>query len=126
MNSTRQGSPPLPAPRRGGAWLVALDPTQGSEIQKTRPCVVVSTDALAKLPVRVVVPLTGWQAHHSQYLYKVHVPRDAGNNLDKDSGADPLQVRCVALERFRSRIGVIDRSQLADIASALALVIEAP
>lgn len=27
---------------RGDIWLVALDPTWGSEIQKTRPCVVVS------------------------------------------------------------------------------------
>ncbi|MGI8840874.1 MAG: type II toxin-antitoxin system PemK/MazF family toxin [Caulobacteraceae bacterium] len=28
--------------RRGDVWLVALDPTVGSEIRKTRPCVVVS------------------------------------------------------------------------------------
>jgi mRNA interferase MazF len=28
--------------RRGEVWLVALDPTLGSEIQKTRPCVVIS------------------------------------------------------------------------------------
>jgi mRNA interferase MazF len=27
---------------RGEVWLVALDPTLGSEIQKTRPCVVIS------------------------------------------------------------------------------------
>lgn len=28
--------------RRGDIWLVNLDPTMGSEIQKTRPCVVIS------------------------------------------------------------------------------------
>ncbi|MCC6931500.1 MAG: type II toxin-antitoxin system PemK/MazF family toxin [Gemmatimonadaceae bacterium] len=33
-------------PRRGDVLLVALDPTRGSEIQKTRPCVVVSPDEL--------------------------------------------------------------------------------
>ena len=32
----------VPAARRGEIWLAALDPTIGSEIQKTRPCVVVS------------------------------------------------------------------------------------
>ena len=32
----------VPAVRRGEIWLAALDPTIGSEIQKTRPCVVVS------------------------------------------------------------------------------------
>ncbi len=28
--------------KRGEVWLIALDPTQGSEIQKTRPCVIIS------------------------------------------------------------------------------------
>jgi mRNA interferase MazF len=32
----------VPAVRRGEIWLAALDPTIGSEIQKSRPCVVVS------------------------------------------------------------------------------------
>ena len=34
------------APRRFEVWLVNLDPTQGSEINKTRPCVVISPDEL--------------------------------------------------------------------------------
>ena len=34
------------APRRFEVWLVNLDPTQGSEISKTRPCVVISPDEL--------------------------------------------------------------------------------
>ena len=33
-------------PRRGDVYLVSLDPTRGSEIRKTRPCVVVSPDEL--------------------------------------------------------------------------------
>lgn len=45
-------------PRRGEVWWIALDPTVGSEIRKTRPCLVVGTDALSRLPVRIVVPLT--------------------------------------------------------------------
>jgi len=126
MTATRQTSPPLPSPRRGEIWWVGLDPTEGSEIQKTRPCVIVSTDALGKLPVRVVVPLTTWQSRHAHRLYMVHVPRDTKNNLKNDSTADPLQVRCVSLERFRSKLGVLDRSQLMDIVSALALVVEVP
>ena len=126
MTPTRQASPPLPSPRRGEIWWVGLDPTEGSEIQKTRPCVVVSADALAKLPVRVVVPLTTWQAHHARRLYTVPIPRDTKNNLQNDSTADPVQVRCVSVGRFRSKIGVLDRSQLEDVVSALALVVEVP
>ena len=33
-------------PRRGDVYLVSLDPTRGSEIRKTRPCVVVSPNEL--------------------------------------------------------------------------------
>jgi mRNA interferase MazF len=45
--------------RRGEVWWVDLDPTRGSEIQKTRPAVVISADALnrARRTV-VVVPLS--------------------------------------------------------------------
>ena len=44
---------------RDEVWLVSLDPTQGSEIKKTRPCVVVSPDEMNQHPRTVIVaPLT--------------------------------------------------------------------
>lgn len=44
---------------RGEVWLVALDPTLGSEIQKTRPCVVVSPPEMHDhLRTVVVAPMT--------------------------------------------------------------------
>lgn len=44
---------------RGDIWLVALDPTLGSEIQKTRPCVVVSPPEMHDhLRTVVVAPMT--------------------------------------------------------------------
>lgn len=48
-------------PSRGETWLVNLDPTQGQEIQKTRPVVVISTDLFAPIPLRIVIPITTWQ-----------------------------------------------------------------
>jgi mRNA interferase MazF len=39
-------------PKRGEVWLVNLDPTVGAEIRKTRPAVVVSSDAVGILPVK--------------------------------------------------------------------------
>lgn len=46
-------------PRRGDVWLVCLDPTRGAEMQKTRPCLVVSPpELLDVLPTAMVVPLT--------------------------------------------------------------------
>lgn len=48
-----------PAPGRGDVHLVQLGPTRGSEIQKTRPCVVVSPDELnLHLRTVIVAPMT--------------------------------------------------------------------
>jgi mRNA interferase MazF len=45
--------------RRGDVFLVNLDPTIGGEIQKTRPCLIVSPDELnAHLRTFIVAPLT--------------------------------------------------------------------
>ncbi len=47
------------APRRGEVWWVAFDPALGGEIRKTRPAVIVSSDAANAFLNRVqVVPLT--------------------------------------------------------------------
>jgi mRNA interferase MazF len=39
-------------------WLVQLDPTRGSEIKKTRPCVVISPDEMSALKTAIVAPMT--------------------------------------------------------------------
>lgn len=45
--------------KRGDVWLVALDPTVGSEIQKTRPCIVVSPPEMHDhLRTVIVAPMT--------------------------------------------------------------------
>ncbi|TCF96650.1 growth inhibitor PemK [Paraburkholderia strydomiana] len=44
---------------RGDVWLVTLDPTMGSEIQKTRPCVVISPPEMHDhLRTVIVAPMT--------------------------------------------------------------------
>jgi mRNA interferase MazF len=40
-------------------WLISLDPTRGSEIQKTRPCLVVSPDEINRhLRTVIIAPMT--------------------------------------------------------------------
>ena len=46
---------------RGEIWLISLDPAIGAEIKKTRPAVIVSSDAIGVLPLKVIVPLTDWK-----------------------------------------------------------------
>jgi mRNA interferase MazF len=44
---------------RGEVWLVNLDPTIGSEIQKTRPCVIISPPEMHDyLKTLIVAPMT--------------------------------------------------------------------
>jgi mRNA interferase MazF len=46
-------------PQRDEVWLVALDPTQGVEIQKTRPCLVISPDEMNRyLRTVIIAPMT--------------------------------------------------------------------
>lgn len=47
------------AVERADVYLVNLDPTVGSEIKKTRPCVVISPDEMNRhLRTVIVAPLT--------------------------------------------------------------------
>lgn len=111
-------------PARGEIWWVDLDPTRGSETAKTRPVVVVSSDAVSRLPVRLVVPLTEWKDKHADAIWRLSVEPSSINGLAKRSAADALQIRCVSLERFRERMGVLEAGLLAEIAAAIALIVE--
>lgn len=42
-------------PKWGEIWLVGLDPTEGSEIDKKRPAVVISSDGVGQIPIKLVV-----------------------------------------------------------------------
>jgi mRNA interferase MazF len=44
-------------PKRGEIWLVNFDPTIGAEIKKVRPAVVISSDAVGKLPIKLMALL---------------------------------------------------------------------
>ena len=53
------------APQRFEVWLVNLDPNQGSEINKTRPCVIISPDELNRyLRTITIAALTSSQRAH--------------------------------------------------------------
>jgi mRNA interferase MazF len=109
---------------RGEIWLINLDPTIGAEIKKTRPAVIVSSDAVGVLPLKVVVPLTDWKEHYSIAHWMVRVEPSAQNGLEKPSAADAFQVRSLAQERFVRRLGKMEEKQMGEIAEALALVLE--
>lgn len=115
-----------PAPKRGDVWLVDFDPSVGAEIRKVRPAVVVSVDAVGRLPLRIVVPVTDWKPPYAAFPWFVRLPPTPGNGLTKDSGADCFQVKSVSETRLVRRIGEVTAAQADDIASGIALCVGAP
>ncbi|MBX3061096.1 MAG: type II toxin-antitoxin system PemK/MazF family toxin [Anaerolineae bacterium] len=110
--------------KRGEIWLVNLDPTVGAEIRKTRPVVVLSSDALGKLPVKLVAPLTEWKDYLAQNIWHVKITPDAINGLTKPSSVDTLQLRGVDTQRFVRKIGNVSTEVMDNITSAVVTVIE--
>jgi len=109
--------------RRGEVWLINLDPTVGSELQKTRPAVIVNDDAIGILPLRVIVPITAWQDRNAVAPWMVRLEPETTNGLDKPSAADAFQVRSVSNVRFVRQLGTVSAQALQDIARALATVL---
>src|SRR5438552_2634273 len=113
-------------PRRGEIWLIDFDPSVGAEIQKLRPALVINLDAVGRLPLRIVVPITDWKAHYTAFPWFVQIPAVAANGLLKDSGADTFQTKSVSLARFSRCLGTVTPTQLNAVAAAIALCVGAP
>ena len=109
---------------RGEIWLINLDPTVGAEIQKTRPVVIVSSNAIGVLPLRVIVPITDWKDRYAHAAWMVILLPDQQNCLDKPSAVDTFQIRSVATSRFIRKIGTVSKLDLMNIVDAIALVVE--
>jgi len=110
--------------RRGEIWLINLDPTIGAEIKKTRPAIIVNSDAVGVLPLKVVVPLTDWKERYEVAAWMVKVEPDSQNGLERASSADTFQVRSVAQERFVRKLGQVDERLMLKIVEGLGLVLE--
>jgi mRNA interferase MazF len=103
--------------KKGEVWLINLDPTLGAEIHKTRPGVIVSSDLMGALPLKIVVPLTAWKEAFKAAPGQVKIKKTAENGLEKTSSADPFQVRSIS-ER---RLGRLASGEMDLIESSLAV-----
>ncbi len=110
--------------KRGEIWLINLDPTIGAEIRKTRPAVIVSSDALGILPLKVIVPITDWKNNYAAAAWMVKLDPNATNNLSKTSAADCFQVRSVSQLRMVRKIGEVEAVKMIEMEDALAKVLK--
>jgi mRNA interferase MazF len=119
-----QLNPNPPLAQRGEVWQVDLTPGVGAEMQKDRPCVVVSGNHMGILPLKLVVPLTGWKANFSGNLWHVKVDPSATNGISKASAADVLQMQSLCTARFLRKRGQLSADDIENILAALAIVTE--
>ena len=108
--------------RRGDIHWVDLDPTRGSECNKIRPAVIVSSDAANRAAERLgrgvvtIVPITS-NTERVRPFQTLLIAADCG--LAVDSKAQAEQVRAVTAERIHARIGALPSVTLRQLDSAL-------
>jgi mRNA interferase MazF len=104
--------------KRGDIWWVSLDPVQGSEIKKTRPCVVLTHDSLNRLRRTVVViPLSTAAKPHPPITVPVTCQ-------DKSAVAVVDQIRAVAKHRLKSKLGPLATEELDEVCQAVSTILE--
>ena len=113
-------------PQRGEVWLVNFDPTVGTEIRKTRPAVVVSSDAVGRLPIKLVAPVTDWKEYFAPNIWHVRIDPDVTNGLAKVSAVDTLQLRGMDRRRFIRKLGQVSSNTMEEIVLAIVAIVEYP
>ena len=103
----------------GEIWLANLDPTIGSEVNKTRPVIIVSNDTNNRHNnVITIIPITS--NVDKIFSFEVFIPK-GGANLPKDSKAKSDQIRTIDKVRLAKRIGVLSKKYIEEIDLALIL-----
>jgi len=99
--------------RRFDVYLVTLDPTRGSEIRKTRPCIVISPDEMNRhLSTVIVAPMTTKQRGYPTRVRVKFAGKEGEVALD--------QIRTVDKSRLVRRLGSVEKEIARQVADSLA------
>lgn len=112
-------------PVRGEVWRVNFDPTQGSEMRKVRPAVVINDNRIGRLPLKMVVPITEWDAIYARCSWMTRLEANPANGLSKTSSVGAFQLRSLSTNRFTSKLGILTDAELDAIADTVALCVKA-
>ncbi|MEN8246479.1 MAG: type II toxin-antitoxin system PemK/MazF family toxin [Thermodesulfobacteriota bacterium] len=98
--------------KRFDVFLVSLDPTVGSEIKKTRPCLIISPDEMNRnIRTVIMAPMTSASKN-----YPTRVPC----TFKKKPGQIVLdQIRTIDKSRLVKKLGTIDSNDQSEVISVL-------
>ena len=111
-------------PKRGDIWLTNFDPTIGAEIRKVRPAIIISSDGIGRLPIKLIAPITDWKYYFDNDSWHVKIEPSLANNLMKISAVDLSQIRGMDLQRLVKKIGVCSCAIMNKISTGIALLVE--
>lgn len=98
--------------RQFGVYLVALDPARGSEIRKTRPCVIISPDEMNRHARTVIIaPMTT--------KFRSYPTRVSLRFQGKQGQIALDQIRAVDKSRLTRRLGTISSEVAKKVAAVL-------
>ncbi len=102
--------------KRFDVYLIELDPAIGSEIKKTRPCVIVSPNEMNCLKTVLIAPMT---------TKGFHAPSRVELQFQDKTGLILLdQLRSVDKSRLIKKLGTVDSKTQKIISSTLVTIFE--
>jgi len=97
--------------KRFEVYLVKLNPTVGSEVQKTRPCIVISPNEMNVLKTVIVAPMT---SKGFDFVFRPKIKFKNKNGLVLLD-----QIRTVDKTRLVKKLGSVDKQTSQNISSML-------
>ena len=108
--------------KQGEIWQIGLDPAIGAEMKKSRPGLVINADALGKLPLKIIVPITDWKEHYQDYPWMIKILPSEQNGLTKESAVDCFQIRSISVNRFTTLLGSVEQEIITQVQEAVILI----
>jgi mRNA interferase MazF len=100
-------------PRRDEVWLVALDPTSGAEIRKTRPCLIISPNEMnLYLRTAIIAPMTTTERPYPTRVALTFQGKRGQVALD--------QLRAVDRQRLVRKLGTVSLRTATTVSTTLA------
>ena len=96
--------------------LVKLNPTAGSEIQKTRPCIIISPNEMNVLKTIIIAPMT---SKGFDFIFRPKIKFEDKNGLILLD-----QIRAVDKTRIVKKIGIVEKKKAREISKMLTEIFE--
>ena len=104
-------------------WQVNLTPAVGAEITKPRPCVILNSNEIGVLPLKLVAPITEYKQRYESAPWMVRLLPGKLNGLSKPSVVDLFQLRSVSQLRLNKKLGSVSDAEFELLLEAVKVVL---